>query len=357
MRITIIPDKYLSEEEWKKALKDQLGDLHNRVDIGFQELKETHKIFTAKSENGKIKEYLGKPSEVANLAKDTDILVVQFSPVSEKVFETAENLKLVACNRSTPVNIDVQAATKNNIPVINSPGRNADSVADFTMGLILAEIRHIARSFEAVRNGTYPTCTEKWRKSIPELRGKTLGIVGFGKIGSKVAERAKGFGMDILGYDPFISEETMNIYEAKKVDLQTLLKKSDFVSIHMRLTPQTTNLIGEKELNLMKETAFLINTSRGEVIDENALYNALMEKKLAGAALDVFINEPIYKDPDNKFIHLNNVTFTPHIAGPSDDMFYRGACILAGDIARFIRGEKMQNVLNPDIYHHKQENK
>jgi D-3-phosphoglycerate dehydrogenase len=354
MKITVIPDKYLPEEKWRKAFREYLGDLYSKVDINFYELKEEYDGWDEKPEYKKIKEYSGNPLEVAKIAKDTEILVVQFSPVSERVFETAKNLRLAACNRSTPVNIDVQAATNKNIPVINSPGRNADSVADFTMGLILAEIRHIARSFEAVRNGTYPACTENWRKSIPELRGKTIGIVGFGKIGSKVAERAKGFGMDIIGYDPFVPEETMKKYDAEKVDLNTLLTKSDFVSVHMRLTPQTTKLIGEKELNLMKKTAFIINTSRGEVIDENALYNVLIERKLAGAALDVFVNEPIYKDPNNKFIHLNNITLTPHIAGPSDDMFYRGACILIEDIARFLRGDKMENVLNPEIYHYKQ---
>ncbi|MGD0329999.1 MAG: 2-hydroxyacid dehydrogenase [Nitrososphaeria archaeon] len=353
MKITVIPDKYLSEDEWKKAFMDKLGNFYNEADISFQELKEEYERWPEKPEYKRIKEYTGNPLEVANLAKDTEILVVQFSPVSKEVFDTAKNLKLVACNRSTPVNIDVQAATDKNIPVINAPGRNADSVADFTMGLLLAEIRHIARSFEAVRNGTYPSCTENWRKSIPELRGKVIGIVGFGKIGSKVAERAKGFGMKIVGYDPFVPEETMKNFDTEKVDLNTLLQRSDFVTIHMRLTPQTTNLIGEKELALMKKTSFLINTSRGEVIDENALYNALVEKKIAGAALDVFVHEPMYKDSNNKFIHLNNITFTPHMAGPSDDMFYRGACILLEDIARFLRGEKMENVLNPDIYLHK----
>ncbi len=352
MKIAVIPDKFLPEEKWRKAFREYLGDLYSKVDISFYELKEEYEGWDHKPEYKRIKEYSGNPLEVANLAKDTEILVVQFSPVSERVFEAAKNLKLVACNRSTPVNIDVQAATNKNIPVINSPGRNADSVADFTMGLILAEIRHIARSFEAVRNGTYPASTENWRKSIPELREKTIGIVGFGKIGSKVAERAKGFGMKIIGYDPFVPKETMRNYDAEKVDLNTLLKTADFVTIHMRLTPQTTHLIGEKELALMKKTAFLINTSRGEVIDENALYNALMEKNIAGAALDVFVNEPIYKDPNNKFIHLSNITLTPHIAGPSDDMFYRGACILTEDIARFLRGEKMENVLNPEIYRH-----
>jgi D-3-phosphoglycerate dehydrogenase len=353
IKIIIIPDKYLSEDEWRKAFMNKLGNLLNRVEISFRELKEEYDGWSGRAEYKGIREYSGNPSEVANLAKDAEILVVQFAPVSKEVFDMAKKLKLVACNRSTPMNIDVKAATEKNIPVIYAPGRNADSVADFTIGLLLAEVRHIARAFEAVRNGTYPSCRESWRKSIPELKDKIIGIVGFGKIGRKVAERAKGFGMKIVAYDPFVPEEIMKEYGAEKVDLNTLLQMSDFVTIHVRLTPETVNLIGEKELNLMKKTAFLVNTSRGEIIDEDALYNALVENKIAGAALDVFTHEPIYKKPNFKFLHLNNITFTPHIAGPSDEMFYRGACIIAEDIARFLRGEKMENILNPEVILHK----
>jgi len=221
------------------------------------------------------------------------------------------------------------------------------------MGLLLAEVRHIARAFEAVRNGTYTGYIEgaraKWRKSIPELRGKTMGIIGVGYIGTKLVDRAKGFGLKLLGYDPYVSDEKMQEIGLNKTDLETLLKESDFVVVTVRLTPETTGMIGKKELEMMKKTAFLVNTSRGAVIDEDALYDALNNEMIAGVALDVFVNEPIWQDAENRFIHMDNVTLTPHLAGPSDDMMYRGSCIVAEDIARFLGGEDMRNVLNPSV--------
>jgi len=200
-----------------------------------------------------------------------------------------------------------------------------------------------------VRNGTFPAAQAKWRQSIPELYGKTMGIVGVGYIGTKLATRAKGFGLRLLGYDPYVPEEKMREISVEKTDLETLFRESDFVSINVILTPETTGMITKKHLDLMKKTAMLVNTSRGAVIDEAALYDALANKRIAGAALDVFVKEPIWKDPDNKFLKLDNVTLTPHIAGPSDDMMYRGSCIIAEDIGRLLRGEKLKNVLNPSV--------
>ncbi|UCD73256.1 MAG: 2-hydroxyacid dehydrogenase [Candidatus Bathyarchaeota archaeon] len=350
MKTLIIPDWRVTEELWRKCFKEYLGDLYDELELRFLSL-ESDRSF--RSKYTRIKEFAGDPSKVAAEIKDTEILVVQFAPVSEETIKAGKKLKLVACSRSTPVNVDLEAATEAGIPVIKGAGRNADSVADFTMGLLLSEVRHIARAFESVRNGTYTGyqggAREKWRKSIPELKGKTMGIVGVGFIGVKLAERAKGFGLRLLGYDPYVSEEKMRDIDVEKTDLETLLKESDFISVTVRLTPETTGMIGKKEFDMMKETAILVNTSRGAVIDEDAMYAALKNKKIAGAALDVFVKEPITEDPDNKFIHMDNVTFTPHLAGPSDDMMYRGSCIIAEDIARFLKGEKMKNIMNPSV--------
>jgi len=348
LKVLVFADKFLPREQWEMAFKEKMGEEYKKVEFTFYDLEEDDPSWIGRPSYKGVKEFFGNPLMIAKQAEKFDVLIVQFAPVTEEVYETAKNLKLVACNRSTPVNVDVEGASKRKIPIINTPGRNADSVADFTMGLILCEVRHIARAFEAVRNGTYLESSKRWRKSIPELKDKTIGIVGFGKIGTKVAERAKGFSMKVLAYDPFVSEEKIRQYGGEKVGLDELLTKSDFVTIHMRLTPQTTKMIGKREISLMKKTAFLINTSRGEVIDEDALYEALVDKSIAGAALDVFVKEPIYSDPNNRFLHLDNITFTPHLAGPSDDMFYRGACMIAEDLARFLRGERMENVMNRD---------
>lgn len=350
MKALVIPDMRVTEELWNRCFKEYLGELYRKLELRFLELEPDRSF---RSQYERIREFSGDPLKVAKEVKDAEILVVQFAPVSEETIKAGKNLRLVACSRSTPVNVDVEAATEAGIPVIKAPGRNAGSVADFTMGLLLAEVRHIARAFEAVRNSTYTGYDEgaraKWRQSIPELEGKTMGIVGVGYIGRKLTERAKGFGLSLLGYDPYVSKEEMQEIGVEKTDLESLLKESDFVSINVRLTPETTGMIGEKELNMMKETTILVNTSRGAVIDEDALYDALKNKRIAGAALDVFTKEPIWQDPDNRFIHLDNVTLTPHLAGPSDDMMYRGSCIIAEDIARFLRGERMKNVLNPNV--------
>lgn len=343
-KILVIPDRHLSKEKWITCLKTALKERYSEIDLAFYELKEAFSGWGV-TYNG-VKEFRGDPVEVAHAVKDAEILVVHFSPITKEVYAAGTNLKLIACARSTPLNIDVETATHKKIPVVYGAGRNADSVADFTMGTLLAEIRHIARAFEALRRGTYPESRKTWRQFIPELRDKVLGIVGLGNIGGKVAERAKGFGLKILGCDPYVSEEKMKKLGVVKTDLATLFKKSDFISIHIRLTPDTTGIIGEKELSLMKKTAFLINTSRGAIIDETALYQVLREKKIAGAALDVFTKEPIFADTNNRFIQLDNVTVTPHMAGPSNEMFYRGASIVAEDIARFIRGTNLINVLN-----------
>jgi D-3-phosphoglycerate dehydrogenase len=347
IKILVIPDRHLSKEKWTTCLKSALQEKYNEVDLAFYELKEAFSGWGVTYKG--VKEFQGDPVEVAHTVQDAEILVVHFSPITKEVYEAGTRLKLIACARSTPLNIDVETATRNRIPVVYGAGRNADSVADFTMGILLAEIRHIARAFEALRRGTYPECRKQWRQFIPELRDRVLGIVGLGNIGRKVAERAKGFGLTILGCDPYVSEETMNKLGVVKTDLATLFKKSDFISIHIRLTPDTTGIIGEKELRLMKKTAFLVNTSRGAIIDEPALYQVLSEKRIAGAALDVFTKEPIFADTNNKFIQLDNVTVTPHLAGPSNEMFYRGASIVAEDIARFIRGADLVNVLNRDV--------
>jgi len=344
LKTLVVADKYVTEELWRKAFKEKLGELSDRLELRFIGLIPTW----GESHKG-IREFAGDPLEVAKEVKDSEILIVQFAPVSEEAVQAGKNLKLIACSRSTPLNIDIAAATRAGIPVIKAPGRNADSVADFTMGLLLSEVRHIARSFEAVRNGTYPSARDKWRQSVPELYGKTMGIVGVGYIGTKLAIRAKGFGMRLLGYDPYVSEEKMRELGVEKCDLETLCRGSDFISVNVILTPETTGLISKKHLDMMKKTAILANTSRGAVIDEAALYDALVNKRIAGAALDVFVKEPIWQDPENKFVKLDNVTLTPHIAGPSDDMMYRGSCIIAEDIGRLLRGEKMKNVLNPSV--------
>jgi D-3-phosphoglycerate dehydrogenase len=325
-------------------LRETLGPLMNELDIREIDLEPTGAYQEQHYRN--VTEFSGSPQVMLKEIQDTEILIVGAAPVPDDVIEAGKNLKLIICPRGGPVNVDVMAATKHKIPVVNAPGRNAESVVDHTFGLLLSEVRHIARSYHALLEGNLDTEFRKWRQPLFELSEKTIGLVGFGKVGSLMVRRAKGFDMSILVYDPYVSKEIIDKSGAKKVDLVTLLRESDFVSIHARLTPETRHLISVNEFMLMKKTAIFVNTSRGPVVDEAALVEALKGKKIAGAALDVFEEEPIQKHPENPLYTLNNVTFTPHTAGQSDKIRERGARMVCEDLARFIRKETLKNVLN-----------
>lgn len=181
----------------------------------------------------------------------------------------------------------------------------------------------------------------------PELRGKKLGLIGFGAIGRRVAKRASGFEMKILVFDPYVEESEMVQFQAKKVDLVYLLQESDFVCLHCKVTQETRGMINEKTLKRMKSTAFLINVAQGGIIDEYALAEALKNRQIAGAALDVFAVEPI--SSTHPLLALDNVTLTPHLAGASWEVCYHHSIILASDIERILKGMKPLFIVNPEV--------
>jgi len=340
----VVANSWYSRDLWEKCLKESLGPLINELDLRVIELEPIGPY--QEQHYRKVTEFSGSPQVMLQEVKDAEILIVHAAPVPDDMIAAGKSLRLILCPRGGPVNVDVEAATKHRIPVVNAPGRNAECVADHTFGLLISEARHIARSYHALLGGIFDQEYQKWRFPFLELPGKTIGIVGFGKVGSLMAKRAKGFDMNVLAYDPYVTREEMASHGAKKVDLETLLKESDFVSVHARLTPETRHLISDKEFSLMKKTAIFLNTSRGAIVDEKALYEALKSKKIAGAALDVFEVEPIQKHPENPLYKLANVTFTPHTAGQSDMVAERGARIILEDLARYLRNEEMKNVLN-----------
>src|SRR5665648_111379 len=194
--------------------------------------------------------------QILNASKNTQILLVLFCPVSREAIDALPNLKLIGALRAGLENIDVKYATEKGIIVQNIKGRNAQAVSDFTIGLILGEARNIARSYHAVKNGI-------WRKDfvnsdmVPELQGKTIGLVGFGYIGQLVAQKLSGFKVSILVFDHYVSDEVIKKYHAKKINIKDLFKSADFVSLHAKMSKNTKNMIGEKELLLMKDTAYL----------------------------------------------------------------------------------------------------
>ena len=284
--------------------------------------------------------------QILNANKNSEMLLVLFCPVSKEAIDALPNLKLIGALRAGLENIDVKHATKKGIIVQNIKGRNAQAVSDFTIGLILGEARNIARSYHAVKNGI-------WRKNfinsdmVPELQGKTIGLVGFGYIGQLVAQKLSGFQVNILVFDPYVSEEVIKKYHAKKVTINDLLKNADFVSLHVKMSKETKNIIGEKELSLMKKNAYLINTARAGLIKEDALYHVLKEKKIAGAALDVFWQEPIGKN--SRWLELDNVTLTTHIAGTTKEALTKSPYLLVEDINKLLENKEPKFVVNPEV--------
>jgi len=285
-------------------------------------------------------------SQILNANKNTEMLLVLFCPVSKDAIDTLPNLKLIGASRAGLENIDVKHATEKGIIVHNLKGRNAHAVSDFTIGLILGEARNIARSYHAVKNGI-------WRKNfvnsnmVPELQGKTIGLIGFGYIGQLVAQKLSGFKVNILVSDPYVSDEVLQKYHAKKVTTEDLLKSADFVSLHARASKETKNMIGERELSLMKNTAYLINTARAGLIKEDALYYILKEKKIAGAALDVFWQEPIGEN--NRWLELDNVTLTTHIAGTTKEALTKSPYLLVEDINKLLENKEPEFIVNPEV--------
>jgi D-3-phosphoglycerate dehydrogenase len=249
-----------------------------------------------------------------------DALFVDFCPVPESI---VREVKFIGVSRTGVSNVDMEAARKLGVPVINISGRNAVAVAEFTIAMMLAVSRNLAYSHHSLRLG-------EWKKDFSyepvELESKRVGLIGFGEIGRVTAKKLCSFGCQIVYYDPYYKGPPDH---AEPVDFDELLKTSDFISIHVRLTEGTRGLLGKREIALMKPTAFLINTARAEIVDTGALLAALREKRIKGAALDVFPEEPLGKD--SEFRRLDNIVLTSHIAGSTPEALEKSVELLYGN--------------------------
>lgn len=268
---------------------------------------------------------LQPPQCVFELCADADVIVTQFCTVTRELVDACPKLKAIGVLRGGIENVCSEYAREKGIEVFNAPGRNAEAVSDFTVGMIICEARNIARGHHGILTGRW---IRDYSNSgmIPDLPGRTVGLIGCGAIGMKVAKKLSGFDLTLLGYDPFASAERCKEAGIEPVELDELMARADFVSLHARLTAENRHLIDARRLALMKPTAYLINTSRAGLIDEAALVEALRAKKIAGAALDVYEHEP--PQPDDPLLALDNVTLTPHMAGGSNDAFFNTPILL-----------------------------
>ncbi|WP_224268012.1 2-hydroxyacid dehydrogenase [Haloprofundus salinisoli] len=300
--------------------------------------------------------------------RDTNVLIVGYEGVPAELLDEAADLQLIACTRGGPdANVDIEAATDRGIPVLYAPGRNAVSVADFTWGQILSAMRNIAHAHHLLHTGTYTGDPQSdaagggSREDVtwgmgrdspyvtlkgPELAGKTVGIAGMGAVGREVAKRARGFEVDLLGYDPYIDAKEMAQYDAEKVDLDDLLRRSDVVTVHVPVTDSTRGLIDANEFETMKESAYFINNARGAIINQEALLEQLRSGGIRGAALDVYDMEPI--PDDHPLLDLDNVVTTPHLAGAAEEVIERHSKMLVDDIEAILNSEQPSHVANEE---------
>ncbi len=280
--------------------------------------------------------------------EDINILICEVEVLREDFFEVVKGLQLICCVRGNPVNIDVEAANKANVMVTSCPGRNATAVAELTIGFMISLARNIILAHNIVQNGEWKGLEGVVTAKGIELEGKTVGIVGLGAIGYKVAKILKTMGMNILVYDPYVNPKRVEDVEAKVVELAVLMKESDFITIHAVYNKETKGLINADMISLMKPTAFFLNVARSRITDEKALVNALKDRKIAGAAVDVYKIEPTGRR-GSPFKGLDNVITTPHIGGATAEVVTHYSEMVFEAIRDFLDGKIPKNVRKMNI--------
>jgi D-3-phosphoglycerate dehydrogenase len=289
------------------------------------------------------------PRELINEIVRYDALLVRSSTkVTADIIKAAKNLKVIGRAGVGLDNVDIQAATEKGIIVMNSPGGNTISTAEHTIGLLFAMARFIPQAYQSMQMGKW----EKKKFTGVEINGKTLGVIGVGRIGLEVARRARGFGMKILAYDPFISVEKAHAFGIDLVKLKDIFSRADFITIHTPLTNTTRHIINAETIARMKDGVRIINCARGGIVDEKALYEGIKSKKIAGAALDVFEKEPV---KDNPLCALENVIVTPHLGASTVEGQENVAREIAHQIIDALKGKILRNAVNvpsvdPEVY-------
>jgi D-3-phosphoglycerate dehydrogenase len=283
---------------------------------------------------------------LADRMREEEVFITNEDHVDEDALRGNGNLKLLGTPSAGLDHIDVKTATRLGIPVVHAPGANADSVAEFTFALILAISKKITKADGQLRKGIEHKIDSYMPLMGVQLKGKILGIVGVGNIGARVAMIARGFGMHVVLFDPCVLPTKLEQF-GRVVELDDLLQKSDFVTVHVPLAKETTGLFGAQQFGVMKSSAFFVNTSRGRVVSEPDLVKALKERKIAGAALDVQAVEP--PPVGSPLLELDNVIVTPHIASFTREAQEYSDRIVQQEAIRFARGQQLRFLANPEV--------
>ncbi len=289
-----------------------------------------------------LKEYFGTADDVVDFIGDAEILVTQLAPMSRGMLQRLPKLKMIAVSRGGPVNIDMAAARDHGVLVVNTPGRNASAVAEFTLGAMLSETRKIREGHEALRRGEWRGDLYRADVTGRELNELTVGVIGYGNIGTKVVRLLRAFGAKVLVHDPYIQLAPEDAAAGVElVAFDRLLAESDVVTMHARVTAETKHMMNAEAFSRMKQGSLFLNTARGPLCDYDALYNALTDGTLGSAMLETFAVEPA--PPDLPLLHLPNVTITPHIAGASVRTVTFAAEQAAEEVRRYLAGEPPRN--------------
>ena len=293
-----------------------------------------------------VREAAGDPVAIAALAGDATVIVTHLAPVTAAVFEAAPALEVVGITRGGPVNVDLAAASAHGVPVVYLPGRNLGAVSEFVIGVMIALTRSVGVASRELAAGRWDARYFRHELTGPELRAATVGLVGLGAVGARVAELLGGFGSRVLAFDPYADAGVADRNGAELVGLEELLGQSDIVSVHARLTDDTRAMFDERAFAAMKPGARFVNTARGELVVQSALLAALQSGHLAGAALDVFDPEPpLAGDP---LLARADVIATPHLAGGSRQVASESVQRVVAEVAAYLSTGELQHCANPD---------
>ncbi len=282
--------------------------------------------------------------EIANKIKDYDAMIVRSATsVTERIIAAGSRLRAIGRAGTGVDNIDIETANKLGIPVINAPLGNVNAVSELVISMMIVLARDMHNADRCMKDGVWD------KRKGTELSGKKLGIIGLGRIGFDVAAKARAMGMSLLVHDPYAKRELIEKLGAELSSLDALLRRSDYITVHVPLLPQTENMIGREQFKIMKDGVIIINCARGKIIDENALYDAIKSGKVAGAGLDVYSSEPekpFEKEPSSKLLKLSNIIATPHIGASTQEAQKRVGIEIARNITDFLKEGKSDFIVN-----------
>lgn len=344
MKILAVGDSYMPTHYFRQAFASLEETEH---DVTYFQVDDKLTFAPATLSELRIKEYQGAPDELSKHMADVDVLVVHGAPVTDAVLDASTALKLVACARGGPLNVDIQAVTARRLPLVNTPGKNAEAVADQTLAFLVMLARGFPRAQCFLEEGHQ--LNNNWEGSRfvgSDLRRHTLGLVGYGQVGRRVAYRALAFGMTVIAYDPYLDPELFGEIE-RMGTLDELLERADFVSLHARATSQNHALFDAATFAKMKPGSYFVNTARETLVDEDGLDAALASGQLGGAALDVVTQSAT--TGRHRFLRHENVVMTPHIGGATHETLLQGAEMILDEVKHFCAGEPLRFLVNPEI--------